>query len=166
MRCQMAAEFKHSQTPGDSASFYFTFITLYASALQASAIHAHVHEQARIYLDTCACCNSATRDYSMCSKLPLAVRHFELRWQGWMASEFPPPVTKTITVSNPTCIRGGSRIDCSPASQTYFARARILRAPKRGEGEKYVWCIWTGFCVHCRNVGSTNQIAVSSNQHN
>ena len=53
----------------------------------------------------------------------------------------------------------------SLASQTYFARARILRAPKRGEGEKYVWCIWTGFCVHCRNVGSTNQIAASGNQH-
>ena len=62
-----------------------------------------------------------------------------------------------------------TRVPCyhtySLASQTYFARARILRAPKRGEGGKYVWCIWTGFCVHCRNVGSTIQIAVSGNQH-
>ena len=46
----------------------------------------------------------------------------------------------------------------SLASQTYFARVE-----KRGGG-KYVWCIWTGFCVHCRNVGSTNQVAASGNQ--
>ena len=25
--------------------------------------------------------------------------------------------------------------------------------------------IWTGFCVRCRNIGSTNQIAVLGNQH-
>ena len=23
---------------------------------------------------------------------------------------------------------------------------------KRGEGETYLWCIWTGFCVRCLNV--------------
>ena len=39
----------------------------------------------------------------------------------------------------------------------------MLRALKRGEGE--TWCIWTGFCVRCQNVGSTNQIAVSGIQH-
>ena len=53
----------------------------------------------------------------------------------------------------------------SVARQTYVARALILHAPKKREGETYVWCIWTGFCVRCRNVGSTNQIAVSGNQH-
>ena len=51
----------------------------------------------------------------------------------------------------------------SLTSQTYFTRACILRAPKSGAGE--TWCIWTGFCVRCGNVGSTNHIAVSDNQN-
>ena len=61
------------------------------------------------------------------------------------------------------CVNGASRSSplvestdsmISLASQTYVARAE-----KRGR-ETYVW--WTGFCASCRNVGSTNQIAVSA----
>ena len=59
----------------------------------------------------------------------------------------------------------GLRVHYRLASQTYAADTSILLAPKRGEGETYVWYIWTGFCVRCRHVGSINQIAVSGNQH-
>ena len=46
-------------------------------------------------------------------------------------------------------------------SQTYLRVPYIIaRAEKRGGG-KYVWGIWTGFYVHCCNVGSTNQMAAS-----
>ena len=47
---------------------------------------------------------------------------------------------------------------------------RILRVQytcvhqKEGRG-KIGLVYWTGFCVRCRNVGSTNHIVVSGNQH-
>ena len=42
-------------------------------------------------------------------------------------------------------------------------RTYIAHAEKRGGG-KICLVIWTGFCACCRNVGSTNQIAVSGDQ--
>ena len=52
-------------------------------------------------------------------------------------------------------------------TRVYCAR-RIVRAPKRGEGKNtsgvYIYLDRFCTCVHCGNVGSTNQIAASGNQ--
>ena len=50
----------------------------------------------------------------------------------------------------------------SLVSQTYFARAVYCVQRKEGGGEN-TFGVFGQVCVHCRNVGSTNQITASGN---
>ena len=84
-----------------------------------------------------------------------------------------PPVgfnRTTFQEYRPYCCASVRSELASPRRVVSRAR-RMLRAHvycarrKEGRGKHNVWCIWTGFCVRCRNVGSTNQIVVSGNQH-
>ena len=50
---------------------------------------------------------------------------------------------------------------CIVSQAIHILRVRVGGARKgKVEGEKYVWCIWTSFCV-LGNVGGTNQIEAS-----
>ena len=58
------------------------------------------------------------------------------------------------------------------AGQTCFASARRGRAQVKGEGEKYVWCIWRGYCAlvpecwrHQSDCSNRNQLLKSCEYH-